>query len=146
VRARLEARVTADLRTNDLADAVGFDRPGYLYGAWPAILRWMVEGCCEWQEIRLDPPAMVLEFSREYFRAQDPLAEWIEAKIERQPAGFASQASLFASWQAWCLAHREHEAMGPKRFTQRLESAGFKAGRSNTRDRTRGFVGINLRK
>jgi putative DNA primase/helicase len=32
----------------------------------PDILHWMIRGCLEWQRIGLNPPAVVLEASKEY--------------------------------------------------------------------------------
>jgi putative DNA primase/helicase len=49
-----------------------------LRSEWPAILRWVIEGCVEWQRRGLDRPAAVLDATAKYFAEQDLLAQWIE--------------------------------------------------------------------
>jgi hypothetical protein len=48
----------------------------------PAILRWAIDGCIEWQRIGLSPPAVVASATREYLEAEDELGAWIEERIE----------------------------------------------------------------
>ena len=38
-----------------------------LKAEWPAILRWVLDGCLEWQRIGLAPPAIVTEATDRYF-------------------------------------------------------------------------------
>ena len=40
-----------------------------LEAEWPAILRWCIDGCLEWQRIGLAPPAIVRDATDEYFAA-----------------------------------------------------------------------------
>src|SRR5262249_35786635 len=44
---------------------------------WPAILRWMIDGCLEWQQIGLAPPKAVTEATDEYFADQDTIQQWL---------------------------------------------------------------------
>src|SRR4029077_2580350 len=37
-----------------------------LKAEWPAILRWCIDGCLEWQRIGLTPPAIVREATENY--------------------------------------------------------------------------------
>ena len=39
-----------------------------LKAEWPAILRWCIDGCLEWQRIGLAPPAIVLDATEELLR------------------------------------------------------------------------------
>jgi putative DNA primase/helicase len=48
-----------------------------LKAEWPAILRWMIDGCLEWQTHGLDPPMAVREATDTYFENEDSLGEWI---------------------------------------------------------------------
>ena len=47
------------------------DLPRKLEAEWPAILRWMIDGCLEWQRIGLAPPAIVTDATAAYFDDQD---------------------------------------------------------------------------
>jgi putative DNA primase/helicase len=73
---------------------------------WPAILRWMFDGCLEWQRIGLAPPAAVLDATNAYFADQDTMQQWLDDCTEdRGPFAFTRTTELFASWKAWCDAH-----------------------------------------
>ena len=49
-----------------------------LKAEWPAILTWMIQGCLEWQQIGLAPPATVLEHTKAYFDEMDTAARFLE--------------------------------------------------------------------
>ena len=73
-----------------------------LRAEWPAILRWCIEGCLEWQRIGLAPPAIVHDATEEYFAAQDTLQQWLEDCTEDGGQfAFSRIAELFASWKTW---------------------------------------------
>jgi putative DNA primase/helicase len=82
-------------RDKDLADK--------LRAEWPAILRWMIDGCLEWQRIGLAPPQIVLDATEAYFADQDTLQQWIDDCTE-DGGKFALTltANLFTSWKSWC--------------------------------------------
>ncbi len=54
-----------------------------LRAEWPAILRWMIEGCLDWQKNGLVRPAAVTTSTADYFSDQDLLAQWIEECCEQ---------------------------------------------------------------
>jgi putative DNA primase/helicase len=77
--------------------------PEKLKYEWPAILRWAVDGCLEWQRIGLSPPKIVTEATEEYFDDQDTIKEWIEDRTQDGgPFAFTPIGQLFASWKLWC--------------------------------------------
>ena len=47
------------------------DLPTKLKVEWPAILRWMLDGCLGWQRTGLAAPKMVTDATDEYFNDQD---------------------------------------------------------------------------
>ena len=53
-----------------------------LRAEWPAILRWMIDGCLAWQRDGLVRPAIVAAATEEYFSEQDILRQWVEECCE----------------------------------------------------------------
>jgi putative DNA primase/helicase len=45
---------------------------------WPAILRWMIEGCLDWQKNGLVRPASIEAATEAYFSEQDLFGQWLE--------------------------------------------------------------------
>lgn len=119
------------------------DLPERLKAEWPAILRWAIDGCLQWQQGGLRPPEAVRAATEEYLDAEDALARWLaDCAYSSADGPFESNADLFASWKAW--AERCGEYVGSeKRLTQALEDRGFRRMRQG-KARTRGFAGIRL--
>jgi putative DNA primase/helicase len=112
-----------------------------LKAEWPGILRWMVEGCLNWQRDGLVPPAAVLDATAAYLEAEDATAAWIDDCCIRDPQEWTTSTSLFASWKDW--AERNGEFVGgSKRFIQNLEARGFLPARTKT---GRGFQGLAIK-
>ncbi len=71
-----------------------------LKAEWPAILRWCVDGCLEWQHTGLAPPAIVRDATESYFADQDTLQQWLDDCTEDGGQfAFSRTADLFASWK-----------------------------------------------
>jgi putative DNA primase/helicase len=119
------------------------DLTSKLRGEWPAILRWMIEGCLAWQEKRLRPPAAVTAATAAYLETQDALGAWIEDCCETDKSTYQTRASeLFASWKAY--ADKTGEPAGStKTFGPLLEARGFP--RSPNRRAGSVYMGIRLR-
>ena len=122
-----------------------------LEAEWPAILRWMIDGCLDWQEHGLVRPDVVQVATAEYFAAQDTIGDWLEAKCiadQANPFRKASTAELHESWAAY--ARQSNEPAGTmKSFSQIIEKRGFtpvKHVPTATGNRVRGFTGIELRR
>src|SRR3954470_14226609 len=75
-----------------------------LKAEWSAILRWMIQGCLDWQQNGLVRPESVTEATEAYFAEQDLLSQWLadECIVD---VGNASRwetiASLFAAWSRY---------------------------------------------
>jgi len=117
-----------------------------LKAEWPAILRWMIEGCLDWQRHGLVRPQVVKDATAEYFSEQDVLAQWVEDQCETGSVGvYDTTASLFSSWQHYTHARGE-EAGSAKRFVMALQRLGFKPVRDVPgRHNQRGFAGVRVR-
>jgi putative DNA primase/helicase len=80
----------------------GPDLTDKLKAEWPAILRWMLEGCLEWQRNGLAAPTVVTAATEEYFADQDTTKQWLdECTEDGGPYAFTPISQLFASWKAW---------------------------------------------
>ena len=92
---------------------------------WPGILAWMVEGCLQWQQQGLAPPAAVTEATDAYLEAQDLIAQWLEDCCEVGKTLSEPSSLLFASWSSWCEAAGEKPGR-QREFNDGLEQKGFK--------------------
>jgi putative DNA primase/helicase len=109
----------------------------------PAILRWIIDGCLEWQRIGLAPPAAVRATTEEYLAGEDLIAQWLDDATEIRPAAWESTASLFTNYANWAKAAGELPG-SKKEFSQTLIDRGFQPKRHG-HDRTRGFAGIRIK-
>ena len=91
---------------------------------YPAILRWMIDGCLDWQAHGLQRPKVVQQATADYFEEQDLLAQWIAEECEVGPNCKASSTELFDSWKSYAEKHGEF-AGSAKSFGPLLEQKGF---------------------
>jgi putative DNA primase/helicase len=116
-----------------------------LMGEAPAILRWMIDGCVDWQTNGLVRPQSVLDATNDYFSDQDSFSQWIAECCECDPGNTyktASAAELYQSWTGYAHAAGE-DPESKKSFADRLLTAGkgFVAKRT-TKGMT--YTGIRL--
>jgi P4 family phage/plasmid primase-like protien len=118
-----------------------------LSAEYPAILRWMLEGCLRWQQTGLKPPEIVRDASADYLAEENRLARWIEQSCTiLNNFSFSDSpvpvSTLYRSWKLWAEENGEW-AGGVTGFSQMLESVpGVR--RKRTSD-IRGFLGIQLK-
>jgi putative DNA primase/helicase len=119
-----------------------------LRAEWPGILAWMIDGCRQWQQIGLAPPAAVANATENYIDNQDTFAAWIEDYCELDANAWESTGTLFDGWKAWC--ERNGAWLGDVRsFVEMLETRGAGAGivyqrRLLAGRKQRGFRGLRL--
>jgi len=112
-----------------------------LKAEWPAILRWMVDGCLEWKRVGLEIPENIRKATDDYLADQDTLGQWIADCIELDPNAFTLTRKLFKSWTVWCDAR--NLARGTETaFADSLKERGYD---KNRRTYGRGFSGIRLK-
>lgn len=111
----------------------------------PGILRWMIEGCLDWQMNGLIRPKVVTEATTEYLAEQDLVSHWIEESCDLGPHKCDTLAALFKSWGDFAMANGEKQGSS-KWFTQTLTRLGCEAVKSTPGYRgKRGFKGICVR-
>ena len=108
-----------------------------------AILRWMINGCLDWQANGLVRPASIAAATAAYFDEQDLFAQWLEdcCLVEKENLHlFEPSAALLASWKTY--AENAGELfLGGKAFAERMRSHGFAQKRKAAE---RGFLGVKL--
>jgi P4 family phage/plasmid primase-like protien len=118
------------------------DFAGKLVPEYPAILRWMLDGCLEWQRDGLNVPHRVRVASDAYFADQDTIQQWIDDWLDASdPDAFTPTRQLFTSWKGWA-EQRNTRAGSEKSFAQNLSEKGYDQGRTL---KARGFRGIRLK-
>lgn len=109
---------------------------------WPGILRWMIEGCLDWQMAGLVRPESVETATAAYLGGQDLVGQFIEEACETgQPSFTETAAALYAAWVGYARA--AGEAPGARRrFAAQLERRGMMRGRTM---HARVYHGLRLR-
>lgn len=112
----------------------------------PAILRWMIEGCLDWQKNGLVRPRVVTEATGSYFSEQDSVRQWIEDHCETGKRSLSDTSdALFKSWTAYAVASGE-KAGTMRWFSQNLARQGFEPVADTPGHRKkRGFIGIQVK-
>lgn len=115
-----------------------------LKAEWPAILRWAIEGCLDWQAHRLVRPLSVVQATNEYFDDQDLFGQWLADECDVEPGNphkWETVAKLYESWNAY--ANRAGEKPKTKKsFSAELQKKGFAR---KPVAKARGFSGIRLK-
>lgn len=116
-----------------------------LRAEWPAILRWIIDGCVDWQANRLVRPESVTAATETYFHDQDVIGQWLEDECDAEPGNshkWEPSAALFKSWKAY--AERSGEPAGnSKTFAEAMKRRGFEHHRGAKG--LRQFRGVQLR-
>lgn len=115
-----------------------------LESEWPAILRWMVNGCTAWMKEGLNPPKAVVEATKKYLADEDSIATWIEERCEVKENYEDTFANLFKSWKEW--AELMGEPIGSsKAFSGKFQSKGMQSIKIG-HAKTSGYKGIQVAK
>ncbi|MBA2717526.1 MAG: hypothetical protein H0U51_10820 [Propionibacteriales bacterium] len=84
-----------------------------LIAEWPAILRWMIEGCLDWLKHGLVRPQVVLDATAEYFAAQDHFGQWLAECCVMGKDKSAKPSDLRKSFTEWCATNGVQAKDGP---------------------------------
>ncbi|MGQ7791328.1 phage/plasmid primase, P4 family [Faunimonas sp. B44] len=115
-----------------------------LKAEWPAILRWMIDGCLDWQACGLARPETVRAATDAYFSEQDLFGQWLEEECDLEPGNphkWETSGKLFEAWSSYAIRAGEKPG-GRKAFCDSMQRRGFepyKAPRG-----IRAFRGIRL--
>jgi putative DNA primase/helicase len=110
-------------------DEKDLELPKKLEVEFPGILAWAVQGCQDWLQNGLQPPAEVLEATEIYKKESDVLHEFI---IERCFRGRADKyktilKELYKAYVAYCTENSERP-LGKQNFSESLQERGIAIG------------------
>jgi putative DNA primase/helicase len=116
-----------------------------LRAEWPMILRWMIDGCLDWQASKgLVHPESVTDATAAYFADQDLLAQWLDEKCDAEPDNphkWDTVGDLFSSWSKYSTEAGEQSG-SKKAFNEAMQSRGFRPAKGSKGVRT--FKGVRL--
>ena len=102
------------------------------------ILNWAIDGCRQWRERGLAPPASLEKDKEEYKAESDTLGEWIEQKaiVREGVSTFLDEA-----FRSYVEHHREQglSPMSQPTFTRAMRGKGFPKGGSKGRPKLLGL-------
>lgn len=91
----------------------------------PGILAALVRGCCEWQEIGMDPPDSIRAATEGYRKEMDVIGEWIAEECFQGDTAMAGSTPLHKSYVAWCVEKRVKTIHDARTFGSKMEARGF---------------------
>jgi putative DNA primase/helicase len=107
---------------------------------WPGILRWMIDGCLQWQRVGLDPPKIVADATKEYLEDQDTIQNFFNDCCVIKKGEDDTFEHIWDGYIDWCENCREF--VGTKKaFGQKLKDKGFQMVRLGA-DHTTHYLGI----
>ena len=102
-----------------------------LRSEWAAILRWMIDGCLDWQKNRLIRPESVKVATGKYFEDQNLFSQWLGEECDAESGNrwkFAGSGELFLSWTSYAKAAGVDHGNRIE-FAAKLEAEGFESDR-----------------
>lgn len=91
-----------------------------LKAEWPGILRWMIDGCLDWQKHGLVRPEIVTSATAEYFEAQDTIGRWLAERCILEPHLQVKPGLLLADCRTWAGENGETPPT-PQQFRSAME-------------------------
>ena len=98
--------------------------PATLRTELPGILRWLVQGCLDWQREGLGIPEEVQAANKEYRTSMDVVTRFLQECCLRSDQVRSKTSELYAAYKKWCETTGEY-AMSLMAFGLRLEEQGF---------------------
>jgi putative DNA primase/helicase len=88
------------------------------------ILKWMVDGCKEWQRTLLADPDRVKTATERYRSEMDVLEDFIDERCVLGDDMRVKHGDLYAAYESWCEVNRE-KPFKTRTLAKMMESRGF---------------------
>jgi putative DNA primase/helicase len=111
---------------------------------YPAILRWMIDGCLAWQQTRLQQPAVVNQATKDYLQDENTFGSWVRNCLELDYSAKTANVVLFTSWTRWCLDCNEYAGTN-RGFAERVLQELPSCRRTNRTQRGETIQGVKVR-
>jgi putative DNA primase/helicase len=105
--------------------------PERLRAEAPGVLKWLVEGCLEWQREGLKPPAAVARATSSYREEQDSLADFLAGIVATKAGSRLKASTLYQAYVKWADESGE-TPLGQRRFGEGLVTRGYRRVREGT--------------
>jgi putative DNA primase/helicase len=124
--------IPADQRIRNLSDILVREEG-------PGILRWLVEGCLEWQRSGLSEPQRVKDAVGSYRSEQDVIGNFLgeccishlHNEVLREKARVRAR-DLYDRYVDWCKENREENTLSSRKFGGEMERRGYALKPSNS--------------
>jgi putative DNA primase/helicase len=103
-----------------VVDTPDLDLKEKMASEYPAILRWMIDGCRAWKANGLGICPAVAAATGSYFETQDGFRNWIDERCILDPHLQLAPSILLADFNAWAKASGE-EAMNAMDFAELMD-------------------------
>lgn len=97
----------------------------------PGILAWLVRGCLEWQRIGLEPPAVVVDATKEYRKNEDLLGHFLKDCCFEDSDTTTTAADLYDRFRKWWEINVSRKILSQKKFGGMMVKK-FKRSKSGT--------------
>jgi putative DNA primase/helicase len=108
----------------------------------PAVLRWLVDGCVEWQASGLGSAARVAKASAAYKANMNPLHDFAAECLVFDESAKCEVAVLANIYTAWASTNRVKFPLRTAPFKRALEALGARPGEWLGKKRAWGGVGL----
>lgn len=102
--------------------------PDRLQAESGGILSWMIQGCRDWEENGLRPPARVLAATAEYMETEDQIANWMSDCCIIHSEARAKSSKLYESYRQWTEKAGEF-TLPQKRWLQQMAGKKLEPGK-----------------
>lgn len=113
--------------------------PEKLLAELPGVLRWAIEGCLQWQMLRLAPPTEVVVATNKYQKEQDTIGSFVEDCCVVGDEEWERKAELYKAYREWAEKVQGEKPMSNRSFVDRLLERGFREERTATTRTWRGL-------
>ena len=87
-----------------------------LLGEESGVLAWLVRGFLQWQETGLNPPALVIDATKEYRNDEDLLGHFITECCYEDPGIETTAKDLYSAFKTWWKINVSRKELSQKRF------------------------------
>jgi putative DNA primase/helicase len=109
-----------------------------LTSEYNGILAWIVQGCLDWQKMRLQPPEKVTRATADYRDDQDVIGSFLKEKTE---AGeYVYSKILYMTYTNWCEGNGDRP-ITQRSFSQALTEKGYE---SKHKENGTAFLGLSI--